>query len=158
MKNSLVAKNVISAAHIERVLTDTFPNLAYVYTVDRDYICPSRRWVMSAYRKWYLDLLWEWGFVAKDVNSVIWKTHFDCDNYSSLFRSLAGVRHGRRRKAEAQGVAIGSMGYLNAGEGPHAINCAFVGEQADLMFIEPQGVKEIILTEAELLSPVRILV
>jgi len=112
-----------------------------VYVADKDYACPSFSWLRRTLFPKYRSF-------KKKHDLDYWKTSFDCDNHAVICFAMAQVFHHKQFAKYAEAVAVGEIWY-NAKQGPHAINAAFIGKDKKLVFIEPQGPREITLTKKE---------
>lgn len=92
-------------------------------------------------------------FVKKleELGVSVWDKKWDCDDFSSFFRSLAQICH-RKSKGSAEGIAIGEIYYHQDGdnEGNHAINVIFL--ENGPIFFEPQSGLPVKLSAEEMNS------
>lgn len=99
---------------------------------DKDYNVASLKWLMEKFYPFYVKKLEELGV-------SVWDSKWDCDDFSSFFRSLAQICH-KKSSGTAEGIAIGEIYYHQDGdnEGNHAINVIF-GETSPIFFEPQQG-------------------
>jgi len=82
-----------------------------------------------------------------------WDTHFDCDDFATLFRMVAQGSLNSSKQSHAlkgQALAIGEMWYKND-RGGHAI-CVTICEEGVVKFLEPQSGEMVCLDTSELQS------
>jgi hypothetical protein len=146
----------ISPKEIRAAFAALAPEL-FVHVPDREYDCPSREWLMDKYTEWFITQQHKMG-VQKYVDDCN-----DCDDYASRYRVGVQIFNSKRvwshvlkklvgLMPDACPIAVGEIWYKKAVGTKHAINCAFVNEDRELIFIEPQKRKQISLTKGELNS------
>ena len=121
-----------------------------VSTFDSVYAIPTKEWVLGEYSTFYKDFLTKMGLSN-------WHVDFDCDNFATLFFTLAQCGHARA-ETRKEGIAIGVFCYVpwNAGKNEaHAINVAVTDK--GVIFLEPQTCFEKTLDLKELQSCFQVL-
>ena len=98
---------------------------------DSAYNVTNLAWVMEKFYPFYVKKLGELGV-------SVWDSKWDCEDFSSFFKSLAQICHRKSAKGSAEGIAIGEVYYHQDGDdvGNHAINVIFTDGQP--IFFEPQ--------------------
>lgn len=97
---------------------------------DGSYNITTLEWIIQKFYPFFVKKLEELGV-------SVWDEKWDCDDFSSFFRSLAQICH-RKSKGTAEGIAIGEVYYHQDGDnmGNHAINVIF--SESGPIFFEPQ--------------------
>lgn len=111
---------------------------------DKDYDCPTKKWLKNYYVEHFLKFLQRHGLTE-------WKQHWDCDSFAGLYRAGADLEHAKETMLQkAQGIAVGEIWYMDKKLGPHSINVAITkNHKPDITFIEPQTGEFVILTKKE---------
>lgn len=111
---------------------------------DGSYNITTLEWIIQKFYPFFVKKLEELGV-------SVWDEKWDCDDFSSFFRSLAQICH-RKSKGTAEGIAIGEIYYHQDGdnEGNHAINVIFL--ENGPIFFEPQSGLPVKLSAAEMNS------
>lgn len=111
---------------------------------DGSYNITTLEWIIQKFYPFFVKKLEELGV-------SVWDEKWDCDDFSSFFRSLAQICH-RKSKGTAEGIAIGEIYYRQDGDnvGNHAINVIFL--ENGPIFFEPQSGLPVKLSAAEMNS------
>lgn len=112
---------------------------------DSSYNVTTLEWLMEKFYPFFVKKLEELGV-------SVWDERWDCDDFSSFFRSLAQICHRKSSKATAEGIAIGEIYYQQDGDNEenHAINVIFL--ENGPIFFEPQQGLPVKLSAAEMNS------
>jgi hypothetical protein len=119
-----------------------------LYRLDRTYAIADRKW----YTKIVADKYWE---ISTSHDLLRWEPSHDCDNKSILFKVIAdGLYKNEKSKKKAQAPAIGVISFRQDNNVYHMINFAIVSCDNDheIIFIEPQTQKPIILSDTEIMT------
>lgn len=111
---------------------------------DAAYAPPRADWLLGEFASWYRQCLQRLELAAYVAESG------DCDDYASLYASLARICH-RRGWAGEQPAAlpVGELHYFAAALGPHAVVVALTSDLG-VVVIEPQDPTRVLqLTSAE---------
>lgn len=129
---------MITAARIQL----QFIGCPHIILPDESYATPTLHWLQG--------LFWEWFRAARwSHNLDRWTRKNDCDNFARAYAQAAQDCHAGSHGSDAEALAVGEYFYQKAGAGGHAIVAAFVGDPAELVFIEPQSNQLLDLTPAE---------
>lgn len=109
------------------------------------YYLPNKHWVFNEFAKSLDSLL---NFLNNNTPN---SASNDCDDFARAGAFLAQTLHSRTSPDSNAGLAIGEFWYKKDSGVAHAINIIVVRdyENLQLLFLEPQTGKEIILTENE---------
>ena len=116
-----------------------FANVPVVIAPDRDYLCPTRRWLLGQVYDSFAGFLGTYG--------QRYERQFDCDDFARTFAVWAVLENAQRTK-DAEGIAVGELFYRRRDGGGHAINVAVL-EDKKTLYIEPQTGRPIRLNKDE---------
>ena len=119
-----------------------FPLCQHVITPDASYAAPTLDWLTGPF----------WSYFRTSRAALgTWTRRNDCDNFARAYAQAAQDAHALTAGNDADALAAGEVFYFQAGDPArgHAINCAFVGADASLVFIEPQTGQPVTLSTNE---------
>lgn len=141
---------ILSALRVKEIIRERCSDEVFLPTkiiVDKNYVCPSRKWVKNYYG-------WYWR-ICKQMN-LSWSPDYDCDDFARLAAAYAQIAHSTTKwngvGVKPEGLAFGEFFYKRKKDGEaHAINLVLV-ENAEMSWWEPQTGRELKLNREEIVS------
>ena len=125
----------IEASELRKVFAD----VPVVIIPDRNYHCPSKRWVLGVVYDNFA------GYLGQRGQS--YERRFDCDDHARMFAVWAVLEYIKEIR-EPEGVAVGELFYRRRDGVGHAINVAVL-DNKKVTYIEPQLGRTIRLNQDE---------
>lgn len=140
----------VDGASVLTLMTDIGALTPNYITVDRNYSCPTRKFVEGEFSRAL------GAFISSMGTSGYKSSENDCDDYARAAAFFMGfLHHNTVHKISDTGIAFGEFYYTKAGAGGHAINVFLVHEEGNkvkILFYEPQTCSIVILSKEEIES------